>query len=101
MPGRRDHPNIEMLRDRIDGGGTNDKVKGSDPAAAPLGTDEEAGGNPPSEAEFAVALRYEPPQIETDPSRTNGRINGVVGYGLLTTVIAIVLLSALAWGLSR
>ncbi|MGF7163489.1 hypothetical protein FHS85_005157, partial [Rhodoligotrophos appendicifer] len=56
---------------------------------------------PPSEAEFAVALRYEPPQIETDPSRTNGRINGVVGYGLLTTVIAIVLLSALAWGLSR
>lgn len=34
----------ERLRADIDAGKTGDKVAASDPAAAPLGTDEEAGG---------------------------------------------------------
>lgn len=33
-----------QLKDDIDSGRTGDKVGGLDPAAAPLGTDEEAGG---------------------------------------------------------
>lgn len=36
--------NVAQLRDDIDRGRTGDKVAGFDPAAAPLGTDEEAGG---------------------------------------------------------
>jgi hypothetical protein len=35
---------IEQLRSDIDHGRTGDKVEGSDPAAAPLGADEEAAG---------------------------------------------------------
>lgn len=36
----------DQLRDDIDSGRTGDKVPGADPAAAPLGTDEEAAGTP-------------------------------------------------------
>ena len=47
------------LRHAIDRGRTGDKVSHNDPAAAPLGTDEEAAGTPvPAEA-VAKALRNE------------------------------------------
>ena len=36
----------EQLRDDIDSGRAGDKVRFKDPAAAPLGTDEEAAGTP-------------------------------------------------------
>lgn len=38
--------NTEQLRDAIDRGRTGSKVPARDPAAAPLGTDDEAGGTP-------------------------------------------------------
>jgi hypothetical protein len=38
--------NADQLRRDIDSGATGDKVRASDPAAAPLGTDEEAAGTP-------------------------------------------------------
>jgi len=38
---------VSQLRDDIDRGRTGEKVDWSDPAAAPLGTDEEAAGTPP------------------------------------------------------
>jgi hypothetical protein len=45
------HSTTEQLRQDIDRGRTGDKIKVSDPAAAPLGTDEEAAGTPtPGEA---------------------------------------------------
>ena len=48
-----------QLKADIDAGLTGDKVGGFDPAAAPLGTDEEAGGAGPSGAEIAGARRAE------------------------------------------
>jgi hypothetical protein len=42
----RPESTIEQLRSDIDHGHTGDKVYGSDPAAAPLGADEEAAGTP-------------------------------------------------------
>ena len=39
---------VEQLRRDTDSGRTRDKVSGSDPAAAPLGADEEAAGTPVS-----------------------------------------------------
>ena len=49
MDGDRRDP--AQLRGDIDSGRTGDKVGGFDPAAAPLGTDEEAAGTPvPSDA---------------------------------------------------
>ncbi len=46
---------VVRLRDRIDRGETGDKVAFSDPAAAPLGTDAEAGGHSPTVAEVRMA----------------------------------------------
>jgi hypothetical protein len=41
------HSTTEQLRNDIDAGRTGEKVAGSDPAVAPLGTDDEAAGMPP------------------------------------------------------
>ncbi len=43
----------DQLRIAIDRGAQGDKVDFPDPAAAPLGTDEEAAGNPPEGEEIA------------------------------------------------
>jgi hypothetical protein len=53
------HSTTEQLRDDIDHGRTGDKVSVSDPAAAPLGTDEEAAGTPLSAAVVQQARDYE------------------------------------------
>lgn len=55
-PPDQPHPSADAhrLRHRIDQGLTGDKVPARDPAAAPLGTDDEAGG-------VSSPLRQEPP----------------------------------------
>ena len=50
---------LEQLRADIDSGRTGDKVSAPDPAMAPLGTDEEAAGTPPSPAAIALTRRLE------------------------------------------
>lgn len=47
--------NSAQLRGDIDAGRTGDKSPGSDPAAAPLGTDEEAAGSGPTRQEIIEA----------------------------------------------
>ena len=54
-----DKPNSDMLRHDIDRGKTGDKIGVPDPAAAPLGTDDEAGGNPPTEEQLRIAREAE------------------------------------------
>lgn len=49
--------NWSQARKRIDRGKTHDKVNFPDPAAAPLGTDEEAGGARTSEEDIARSVR--------------------------------------------
>jgi hypothetical protein len=49
----------DELRVDIDSGWTGDKVDWPDPAAAPLGTDDEAAGTPPSRERAELALRQE------------------------------------------
>ncbi|WP_374469248.1 hypothetical protein [Phenylobacterium sp.] len=48
-----------QLRDDIQSGRTGDKVAGFDPAASPLGTDDEAAGTPPSPEVVDHARRQE------------------------------------------
>jgi hypothetical protein len=43
-------PTSAQLRHGIASGQSGDKISNIDPAAAPLGTDDEAGGNPPTHA---------------------------------------------------
>ncbi len=56
MPRQR-APTVDELRRRIDSGAAADKVDFPDPAAAPLGTDAEAGGAPPGETARERAAR--------------------------------------------
>lgn len=51
--------NVSQLRHDIDSGRTGDKVPVTDPASAPLGTDDEAAGFPPSPREVDIARRNE------------------------------------------
>jgi hypothetical protein len=52
-------PTVEILRDDIDKGRAQDKVRHQDPAAVPLGADEEAAGTPPSDGSIQLAHRNE------------------------------------------
>lgn len=52
-------PTVAQLRDDIDSGRTGDKVAATDPAAAPLGTDAEAGGTAPTGKAAARARQAE------------------------------------------
>jgi hypothetical protein len=56
-PAKRHYP--DELRAKIDRGETGDKVAFPDPALAPLGTDAEAGGHPPTSQETEIALKEE------------------------------------------
>jgi hypothetical protein len=51
--------NPAQLQHDIDSGRTGDKIAGFDPAAAPLGTDEEAGGSPAAPELVAESRRAE------------------------------------------
>jgi predicted nucleic acid-binding Zn ribbon protein len=52
-------PTADRLRHDIDQGRAGDKVPFSDPAAAPLGTDDEAAGMAPTPEEVELACRTE------------------------------------------
>jgi hypothetical protein len=55
----RDIPTTDRLRHDIDHGRAADKQGFHDPAAAPLGTDDEASGNPPTPEQRAKAYEAE------------------------------------------
>jgi hypothetical protein len=67
-------PTSAQLRHGITSGQGGDKVSNIDPAAAPLGTDDEAGGNPPTQQQLVQAAAHElqrkpkaPLQVEWGP----------------------------------
>jgi hypothetical protein len=60
----RTDPTTEQLRADIDSGRTGSKISKGDPAASPLGTDDEAAGTPPSGAAVAAARAAE---VKTTP----------------------------------
>jgi hypothetical protein len=63
---------MEQLRSDIDHGRTGDKVEVSDPAAAPLGTDEEAAGTPVPSSAVTAARDRELSQGSTTSRETRG-----------------------------
>jgi hypothetical protein len=84
--------NPDALRAEIDSGRTRDKVDHPDPAAAPLGTDAEAGGAPPSPEEVRLARAYEHGSPEP-----GGRPDRRAMWVLILGAVAIGL-AALAFG---
>jgi hypothetical protein len=63
--------NPDQLRSAIDSGGTGDKVAFPDPAAAPLGTDEEAAGTPVSAAACRQAYLMETGRAQSSRIRSD------------------------------
>jgi hypothetical protein len=81
-------PTSDQIRNAIDSGATGEKVAMSDPAAAPLGTDDEAAGQPPTTQERATAAL----QMPTAPAQTHRPPPGIVLYVALGLVIAVSLI---------
>jgi hypothetical protein len=87
-----------QLKDDIDSGRTGDKNATSDPGMASLGTCEEAGGNPATPAEIALARQEEQKigRIATanDKPSTNLPLFAMLGVAVvLIVVIGIFFLS--------
>lgn len=93
---------LDRLRDRIDRGGSGDKVGFSDPAAAPLGTDAEAGGAPPTmeqvrRAEAAESGHGTAREAKPRPAdlQSSGRRSGPWIIGLVLVAVAVAVLAVL------
>lgn len=77
----------EQLRIAIDQGEAGSKVDAIDPAAAPLGTDDEAGGTPNSTAQIRLAAAQE---IRATPTSPRQRTSGIgvawwlIGFAVFT-----------------
>lgn len=86
-------PTVDQLRTAIDQGAGADKVDFPDPAAAPLGTDAEAAGAPPTPAELAMAnteIRHSGPRHEgAMPAILYGSAVATIG----TAAVALVLVA--------
>lgn len=81
-------PTSAQLRDAIDRGRTGSKVPFEDPAAAPLGTDDEAAGTPPQPHEIRAAMVHE--LRNAGRHRPDGRdANGAMGVKKLTPKRAV------------
>ncbi len=85
----------DQLRAGIDRGQAGDKVPFPDPAAAPLGTDDEAAGQPPSPASVARAEEQEltRPPVPAPPVKSAslpGMIAALALLALIGAVLAVV-----------
>ncbi|HEV7718349.1 MAG TPA: hypothetical protein VGO70_05165 [Arsenicitalea sp.] len=84
---------MDQLRHAIDSGETGEKVAFPDPAAAPLGTDAEAGGHPPAPREVSMDLAAS----RTSEPRREGDRGLLIYLGLVSTVmLAALVLVAVA-----
>lgn len=90
----REGDTVLQLKDDIDSGRTGDKTATADPGMASLGTCEEAGGNPATPAEIALARKQEQTigRIATanDKPRTNGPVLAIIGAIVVVAVVVVV-----------
>jgi hypothetical protein len=91
--------NPDQLRQRIDRGQGADKVDFPDPAAAPLGTEDEAAGTPITREQLQMALAHEArleggPAAARSGSQKNARSN--LRFVLVLVVVGLLLIAATA-----
>jgi hypothetical protein len=87
-----------QLRHDIDSGRTGSKINFPDPAAAPLGTDDEAAGTPPSAEAVSLARRQEAARPATGArANPDGLDLGVVIYTGIVGGIAAILAATAVW----
>jgi hypothetical protein len=85
---------LDQLRADIDSGRTGDKVSAPDPAMAPLGTDDEAAGTPPSPAAIALTRRLETSHPHQPQPQT-----GLGHAWILIAIVIAVAITIVGWGL--
>jgi uncharacterized membrane protein len=83
-----DPPPVDRLRKDIDRGATGEKIPYPDPAAAPMGTDEEAAGAPPSAQERQKELDARPSH-EVEREGSSRAISVYLGAALVAGVLLI------------
>lgn len=84
-----------QLRRDIESGQTGDKVAVIDPAAAPLGTDDEAAGASPDPGEIhAARARERSPALSTHPDGAPARRRASGAWRVLLGLFCIVVLAA-------
>ena len=88
-------PTTARLKYDIDRGRGGDKVDNIDPTAAPLGTDDEAAGNPPSPAEIKLAARHEIGRGVSSEGSSGD--HGVTVYVVMVLVWSATVLSAIVF----
>jgi hypothetical protein len=89
------------LRDEIDRGRAGDKVAGPDPASTPLGTDDEAGGHPPTPEQVALAREQELKRTEPEAhARARATLLGRAGSDARKGALALAIVAALAFAIS-
>lgn len=102
--GRRDAPaNPDRLRQRIDRGEGADKIDYPDPAAAPLGTDDEASGHPVTREQLDMALAAETRSQGGQAPLQSGRQENAgsnARFVLLLVVLGAVLIAITAFAVS-
>jgi hypothetical protein len=85
----------ERLRKDIDAGRAGSKVDYPDPAAAPLGTDDEAAGTPSTQKQIRSAHQQE---VSSSPVQTKQELDaGVYVYAVLMVVIVAALCAIAIW----
>ncbi len=95
------NPTSAQLKGDIDSGQTGDKNPVLDPGLAPLGTDDEAAGRPPSAFRIKLARRYERLERWIGRSRSassdaHGKRDGLaLGYLAFTGVVGVVLVGGI------
>lgn len=106
----RDVDTTARLRKEIDAGNSGDKVTFPDPAASPLGTDDEAAGTPPTAERVRLAAASEvrqsgvdSPAVSDERGRTiSGEGPGLASANIRPVVIAllvVLVLGALAFAI--
>jgi hypothetical protein len=81
---------VDRLRHDIDRGLTGDKAPNSDPAAAPLGADAEAGGAPPTPQEIDLEAQSRTIRPHGDRPRRQGLLWLAGAFILLVLAFALV-----------
>ncbi len=89
---RTEPPTADRLRIDIDEGRTSDKVRYPDPAAAPLGSDDEAAGTPPTAEQRRLA--QENREHHEAPLREGP--GTLLIYALLIAGVALVIIGIIA-----
>ncbi len=98
LPAQPAAPNATQLRAAIDSGAGRTKVNALDPAAAPMETDAEAGGAPPTAPEVAQAHAHETAGARRSPAVRNSAmpLSGTAGGPTTAQIIGILAAGFLA-----